>query len=218
MGPGEAPIPKGRLASKKEGAGKIRIFALANPLLQGMVRPIHDWLMTILSLIRSDGTLNQLRPLSFIRHRLEYYSFDWKAATDSMPAGLTEWLVGAIFGYDFAAAWMTWSLRWLGFQLPYKGASPAIYGQKAGYYRARKDRGNVKCSRSAWDARDLFISSRFLAGKIKWIKQHLLACLQMPSLCLSLASFLFCLVLVSLSSLVCLSECWAHSLVFFFFF
>lgn len=45
------------------------------------------------------------------------------------------------------------------------------------------------------------------AGKIKWIKQHLLACLQMPSLCLSLASFLFCLVLVSLSSLVCLSEC-----------
>jgi len=76
VSPGEAPIPKGRLASKKEGAGKIRIFALANPLLQGMVRPIHDWLMTILSLIRSDGTLNQLRPLSFIRHRLEYYSFD----------------------------------------------------------------------------------------------------------------------------------------------
>lgn len=75
LSPGEAPIPQGRLASKKGGAGQIRIFALANHLLQGMVRPIQDWLMTILSLIRSNGTLNQLRPLSFIRHRSEYYSF-----------------------------------------------------------------------------------------------------------------------------------------------
>lgn len=50
--------PRLASTSKKGGAGQIRIFALANPLLQGMVRPIQDWLMTILSLIQSSVTSN----------------------------------------------------------------------------------------------------------------------------------------------------------------
>ena len=54
-----------------------------------------------------------------------------------MPAGLTELLVGAIFGYDFAATWMTRSLRWVRFQLPYKGASSNRMGSSVTFHTGK---------------------------------------------------------------------------------
>ncbi len=31
-----------------EGSGKVRVFAIANPLFQARVRPLHDWVMNVL--------------------------------------------------------------------------------------------------------------------------------------------------------------------------
>lgn len=95
-----SPKAAGLLRKRK----RVRVkSASLRPLLtsQGMVRPIHDWLMTILSLIRK-GTLNQLRPLSFIP---TYYSFYLKGGNRLTVS--PRYQGGAIFGYDFAAAWMT---------------------------------------------------------------------------------------------------------------
>ena len=39
--------PLGRMGMKVEGAGKKRLFAIGSPLYQALVRPIHDWAMTI---------------------------------------------------------------------------------------------------------------------------------------------------------------------------
>ena len=46
-----------------------------------------------------------------------------KSATETFPAGITEILLGELFGAEFASAWMTYSLRHTRFHLPFKGAS-----------------------------------------------------------------------------------------------
>jgi hypothetical protein len=38
----------GRFGVKLEGAGKIRVYAICNPILQACVRPPHDWVMKVL--------------------------------------------------------------------------------------------------------------------------------------------------------------------------
>lgn len=48
----DATYPSGRLA----GAGKRRIFVITN---YGALRPVHDWLMSILRCLKMDGTFNQ---------------------------------------------------------------------------------------------------------------------------------------------------------------
>lgn len=50
----------GRLAFKAEGAGKTRIFAIPNAVKQALLRPAHDWCMSVLRLIPMDGTFDQI--------------------------------------------------------------------------------------------------------------------------------------------------------------
>lgn len=57
----------GRMGMKVEGAGKKRLFAIGSPLYQALVRPIHDWAMTVLARLRMDGTYNQTQPLQYLR-------------------------------------------------------------------------------------------------------------------------------------------------------
>ena len=52
----------GRMGMKVEGGGKKRLFAIGSPLYQALVRPIHDWAMTVLARLRMDGTYNQTQP------------------------------------------------------------------------------------------------------------------------------------------------------------
>lgn len=73
----------GRFGTKLEGAGKVRVFAMCNPVLQNMVRPL--WVMTVLKLLPTDGTFDQLRPLGCLKGLMKLFSFDLKAATDSLP-------------------------------------------------------------------------------------------------------------------------------------
>lgn len=48
----------GRFGVKLEGSGKVRVFAIANPLLQALVRPLHDWAMDVLRLLPTDGSIS----------------------------------------------------------------------------------------------------------------------------------------------------------------
>lgn len=68
----------GRFGVKLEGAGKIRVFAICNPILQTLLRPVHDWCMSVLRLLPTDGTYNP--PLDRLKGFKKLYSFDLKAA------------------------------------------------------------------------------------------------------------------------------------------
>ncbi|KAL2231411.1 UNVERIFIED_CONTAM: hypothetical protein Sindi_1735500 [Sesamum indicum] len=68
----------GRFGLKLEGAGKVRTFAIPNPIFQRLLKPLHDWEMSVLKSLRTDGTFDQLRPLRRLRGKKELYSFDLK--------------------------------------------------------------------------------------------------------------------------------------------
>ncbi|KAK8937090.1 NADH-ubiquinone oxidoreductase chain 4 [Platanthera zijinensis] len=38
----------GGLGAKLEGSGKVRIFAIGNPIWQALLRPFHEWCMSVL--------------------------------------------------------------------------------------------------------------------------------------------------------------------------
>ncbi|MQL85751.1 hypothetical protein Taro_018273 [Colocasia esculenta] len=52
-----------RFGVKLEGAGKVRVFAICNPILQALLKPLHDWAMVVPSLLPTDGTYDQTRPI-----------------------------------------------------------------------------------------------------------------------------------------------------------
>lgn len=101
----ERPIEMARLGRKLEGSGKVRIFVMGNPVIQTLLRPIHDWSMGILKHLKTDGTYHQHRPLDGLIGIRVLYSYDLKSATDLFPAELIRSLVISFFGVEFGAAW-----------------------------------------------------------------------------------------------------------------
>lgn len=95
----------GRFGTKMEPAGKVRVFAIGSPLLQSLLRPLHDWCMSVLKLLPTDGTYNQTAPLLRLRGKQKLFSFDLKAATDSLPVDISIALLIERFGEDLAQAW-----------------------------------------------------------------------------------------------------------------
>lgn len=95
----------GRFGLKVEPAGKIRTFAIGNPILQNLIRPLHDWAMDLLKTLPTDGTYNQLAPLRRLRGRMTLYSFDLKSATDLLPSVLSRDMLYSLFGRDLATSW-----------------------------------------------------------------------------------------------------------------
>lgn len=71
----------GRFGTK----GWVRVFAIGNPILQALLKPLHNWTMSVLRLLPMDGTYDQTRPLKRLIGKMELFSFDLKAATDSLP-------------------------------------------------------------------------------------------------------------------------------------
>lgn len=79
------PRVEGRLGQSVEGGGKRRIFAIGNYVNQRLLKPIHDWLMSVLKMIPMDGTFQQERPLDRLVGERHVFSFDLKSATDRWP-------------------------------------------------------------------------------------------------------------------------------------
>lgn len=83
----------------------MRILTIGNPILQTLLRPLHDWTMSVLKLLPTDGTYNQTAPLQRLAGRMNLYSDDLKAATDSLPSAVSAVLLGAIFGFSLGTTW-----------------------------------------------------------------------------------------------------------------
>jgi hypothetical protein len=90
----------GKLGLKDEAAGKVRVFAMVDPITQWILAPLHKYIFSILKRIPMDGTFNQLRPikrlLSF-NNLKGLYSLDLSAATDRLPVGLQARLLDVLF-------------------------------------------------------------------------------------------------------------------------
>jgi len=89
----------GRLSVKEEAAGKMRVFAMVDPLTQWTLNPLHAALFHLLRPLPMDGTFNQTAPLT----RMEFgssgglWSVDLTAATDRMPMALQVALIEKLF-------------------------------------------------------------------------------------------------------------------------
>jgi hypothetical protein len=84
-----------KLGFKKEAAGKLRIFAMVDPITQWVLGPLHEKTFKILSAIPQDGTFDQIKPVLRLIERKPngpYYSFDLSSATDRLPVVLAEHL------------------------------------------------------------------------------------------------------------------------------
>lgn len=55
--------PPGRIAQVLDGAGKRRLFAIGNSIKQRLLRPVHDWAMSVLRTLPTDGTFDQMGPI-----------------------------------------------------------------------------------------------------------------------------------------------------------
>jgi len=100
------PLPYlGKLGTKEEAAGKIRVFAMVDAWTQWALYPYHKALFLILRDIPMDGTFDQTAPLSKVKAVRGLYSLDLSAATDRLPVRIQKELLGALFGYEFASVW-----------------------------------------------------------------------------------------------------------------
>jgi hypothetical protein len=110
--PNAHPVGKdssGRLALLEEAAGKVRVVALLDCWSQWALKPLHDWIFSILEEIPQDGTFDQLRPVKRLLKKVgndtTIYSYDLSAATDRIPVVIQELLLAQVFGESFAKSW-----------------------------------------------------------------------------------------------------------------
>lgn len=136
----KTPPELGRFGRKLEGAGKVRLFAIVCPLLQTLIRPLHEWTMEVLSCLRTDGTFDQPAPLNRLSGLKDLFSFDLKSATDLLPVDLSRSLLGSVFGNKLAYSW-SFMMTNVGFRSPDWNPKPTnirVYrftrGQPLGYY------------------------------------------------------------------------------------
>jgi len=98
----------GKLGFKPEAAGKMRVFAIVDPVTQWALKPLHKFLFRVLRSLPMDGTFNQHGPLHRIpwsRKNLKLFSYDLTAATDRLPIKLQHAIITSIFSKEFADAW-----------------------------------------------------------------------------------------------------------------
>jgi hypothetical protein len=99
----------GRLSVKIEPAGKARVFAMVDYWTQVALKPLHEWIFSLLKEIPQDGTFNQLKPvkrlLKIVKSDQKIYSFDLSAATDRLPVLIQGLLLWQFFGRHFASTW-----------------------------------------------------------------------------------------------------------------
>jgi hypothetical protein len=98
----------GKLALKHEAAGKIRVFAMVDPITQWTLKPFHIQLIKILSQFPWDGTKDQIgvaRKFSKKYVGFPMYSFDISSATDRIPMEFYEAVLAPLWGDKIFQNW-----------------------------------------------------------------------------------------------------------------
>nr|CEZ26296.1 RNA dependent RNA polymerase [Botrytis cinerea mitovirus 1] len=99
----------GKLSTKEEAAGKVRVFAMVDIWTQSILNPLHKKIFSIIRELPTDGTFDQLKPLDRL-HELstqDRFSFDLSAATDRLPLTLQKDILTLLVSPSFAEAWGT---------------------------------------------------------------------------------------------------------------
>jgi hypothetical protein len=96
----------GKLGTKQEAAGKVRVFAMVDAWTQWTLNPLHKTIFALVKGIRMDGTFDQLAPIKFLLKKRSLYSLDLTAATDRIPVTLQKALLAELISHEFAGAWM----------------------------------------------------------------------------------------------------------------
>nr|UIW13832.1 MAG: RNA-dependent RNA polymerase [Rhizoctonia solani mitovirus 60] len=99
LGPG---LGLSQFAIKEEAAGKLRLFALMDSITQSAMRPLHDYMFSLLRLIPNDGTFDQEASIRRSQDKAIAakcaFSFDLTAATDRLPVILTAFIFSTVVG------------------------------------------------------------------------------------------------------------------------
>jgi len=97
----------GRLHALYEPAGKVRVIAIVDYWTQAVLKPVHDWMFSVLKLIPTDATFDQEGKVKEFASRgyNDIYSLDLKAATDTIPMDLYISLFRPIFGDQLVELW-----------------------------------------------------------------------------------------------------------------
>lgn len=66
-------------------------------MLFNLLRPAHDWSMSLLRRIPMDGTFDQERPLRRLIGKRTLFSFDLSSATDRIPLAFQKLLMEKLF-------------------------------------------------------------------------------------------------------------------------
>jgi hypothetical protein len=149
----------GRLSLIKEAAGKVRVVAIVDSWSQTMLRPLHQFFFKLLKGIGSDGTFDQQGAVSSFAEEghKDIYSYDLKAATDTIPYQLYVTVLEPILGARITRAWIS-LLRNRDFQLPVwqetnrKGKEVSIPLKHKGSNKIRYGRGQPMGALSSWGA------------------------------------------------------------------
>lgn len=100
--------PIGQLSTKKEAAGKIRVFAMVDVWTQSALKPLHNYLFSFLKSLPNDGTFDQHASVKrcMLKSSVAKQSFgyDLSAATDRLPIVLQVSVLTQFFGKEFAEA------------------------------------------------------------------------------------------------------------------
>jgi len=76
---------------------------------QVALKPLHEWIFSVLREIPQDGTFDQMQPVKRLLKKVSpgttIYSYDLSAATDRLPVFIQGLILVQIFGRHFAATW-----------------------------------------------------------------------------------------------------------------
>jgi len=90
-------LAKCSVAESPPGAGKQRLFIIGNYVKQRLLKPYHDWAMSVLRRLDGDGTYNQTKPLERLVGFQNVSSFYMKSATDRWPRVLIYQMIALLF-------------------------------------------------------------------------------------------------------------------------
>lgn len=91
----------GKLSTKKEAAGKVRVFAMVDAWTQSALKPLHDMLFKFLKSLPNDATFDQNKSVKRCQVKAAItgrsFGYDLSAATDRLPIILQKAILDRIY-------------------------------------------------------------------------------------------------------------------------
>lgn len=102
-------LPLGKLSTKEEAAGKVRVFAMVDIWTQSMLKPLHDFIFAFLKKLPNDGTFDQGLSVERAKEKArrfgKSFGYDLSAATDRLPISVQISVLGTLIGFKRAELW-----------------------------------------------------------------------------------------------------------------